>query len=185
MGKISEIFNFDNIGGKIKNLAKWSCWIAILLIWIAAPITFIILASDDWTASLCWIPLVGAVVGPVLVWVESWLLYAFGEFVEDIHAMRDKEGTTEEVKAKREAEARMKREAELKAQQEAAEKTKREAESNAKEQVAEIEQPSGEQCQLCDNYFEHLTYCKIVDDMGTRYRNICDGCIQKYNATKQ
>ena len=90
IGKISEIFNFDNIGGKIKNLAKWSCWITILLIWVAAPIAFIVLVSDDWTAELCWIPLVGAVVGPVLVWVEIWVLYAFGEFVEDIHAIRDK-----------------------------------------------------------------------------------------------
>ena len=135
MGKISEIFNFDNIGGKIKNLAKWSCWITILLIWIAAPIAFIVLVSDDWTAYLCWIPLVGAIVGPVFVWIGSWTMYAFGEFVEDIHAMRDKEGTTEEVKAKRESEARIKREAELKAQREAEEKAKREAEEKAKCEV--------------------------------------------------
>ena len=47
IGKISEIFNFDNIGGKIKNLAKWSCWITILLIWVAAPIAFIVLVSDE------------------------------------------------------------------------------------------------------------------------------------------
>ena len=185
MGKISEIFNFDNIGGKIKNLAKWSCWITILLIWIAAPIAFIALVADDWTAELCWIPLVGAIVGPALVWVESWVLYAFGEFVEDIHAIRDKEGTTKEVNAKREAEAKAKHEAELEAQREATEKARREAEEKAKEQEAEIEQPSGEQCQMCGNYFEHLTYCRIKDDMGTRYRNICNDCIQKHNATKQ
>lgn len=89
MGKISEIFNFDNIGGKIKNLAKWSCWITILLIWIAAPIAFITLVADDWTAELCWIPLVGAVVGPVIIWLGSWAMYAFGEFVEDVHTMRN------------------------------------------------------------------------------------------------
>ena len=185
MGKISEFFNFDNIGSKIKNLAKYSCWITILLIWIAALISFIVLVSDSWTAYLWWIPLVSAVVGPFLVWIGSWAMYAFGEFVEDIHAMRDKEGTTAEVKAKREAEARIKREAELKAQREAEEKAQREAEERRKEQVAEIEQPSGEQCQLCGKYFEHLSYCKITDDMGTRYRNICDDCIQKHNATKQ
>ena len=74
------------IGGKIKNLAKWSCWITILLIWIAAPISFIILVSDDWTAELCWIPLVGAIVGPIFVWLGSWAMYAFGEFVEDVTA---------------------------------------------------------------------------------------------------
>ena len=108
MGKISEIFNFENIGGKIKNLAKWSCWITILLIWIAAPITFIVLISDDWTVYLCWIPLVGAIIAPIFVWIGSWAMYAFGEFVEDIHAIRDKEGTTEEVKSKRESTASIK-----------------------------------------------------------------------------
>ncbi len=94
MGKISEIFNFDNIGGKIKNLAKWSCWITILLTWIAAPIAFFVLVSDEWTAEFCWIPLVGAIVGPVLVWVESWVLYAFGEFVEKT---ADNENNTRQI----------------------------------------------------------------------------------------
>ena len=119
MGKISEIFNFDNIGGKIKNLAKWSCWITILLTWIAAPIAFIVLVSDEWTAYLCWIPLVGAIVGPVLVWVESWVLYAFGEFVEDTHAMRKKYYPMAEEQANREAEEKANREAEEIAQKKA------------------------------------------------------------------
>ena len=185
MGKISEIFNFDDIGKKIKNLAKWSCWITILLIWIAAPIAFIALVADDWTAELCWIPLVSAIAGPVFVWIGSWAMYAFGEFVEDTHAMRKKYYPMAEEQAKREAEAKAKHEAELKAQREATEKARREAEEMAKEQEAEIEQPSGEQCQLCGKYFEHLSYCKIIDEMGIRYRNICDDCIQKHNATKQ
>ena len=98
MGKISEIFNFDNIGGKIKNFAKWSCWITILLIWIVALIFFFVLVSDKWRAELCWIPLVSAIVGPIIVWIGSWTMYAFGEFVEDIHAMRNKEEITEENK---------------------------------------------------------------------------------------
>ncbi len=46
------------------------------------------------------------------------------------------------------------------------------------------EEPVGLKCELCDDYFEHLTYCKIKDDFGTRYRNICDDCIKKHNATK-
>ena len=111
MGKISEIFNFDNIGGKIKNLAKWSCWITILLIWIAALIAFIVLAADDWTAELCVIPLVGAIVGPVFVWISSWAMYAFGELVEDTHAMRKKYYPMAEEQANREAKEKAKREA--------------------------------------------------------------------------
>ncbi len=117
MGKISEIFNFDNIGRKIKNLAKWSCWITILLIWIAAPITLIVLLSEE--PDLFWIPLVGAIVGPVFIWIGSWAMYAFGEFVEDIHAMRDKEGTTKEVNAKHKAEMKAKYVAKKRAKREA------------------------------------------------------------------
>ena len=80
MGKISSIFNFKNIGKKIKNLTKWSCWITILLIWIAAPIAFIALVAND--ADLCWIPLVGAIVAPFFIWIGCWTLYAFGELVD-------------------------------------------------------------------------------------------------------
>ena len=119
MGKISKIFNFDNIGGKIKNLAKWSCWITILLIWIAAPIAFIGLISDEWTAYLFWIPLVAAGVGSILVWIGSWTMYAFGEYVEDIHAMRKKYYPMAEEQADREAEEKEKREAEETAQKKA------------------------------------------------------------------
>lgn len=41
---------------------------------------------------------------------------------------------------------------------------------------------TGEKCELCNRRYPQLTYCVIKDDMGTRYRNICDDCIQKYNA---
>ncbi|MBQ2934041.1 MAG: hypothetical protein IJE02_05480 [Clostridia bacterium] len=132
MGKISEIFNFDNIGGKIKGLAKWSCWITILLIWIVAPIVFIAVLLDEWTADyFCFLPLVAAIIGPVFVWIGSWAMYAFGEFVEDIHAIRNKEGTTKE-KAKRVSEEKLKLEAEDEAKCDAKEKTKPNAEEIAK-----------------------------------------------------
>ena len=108
MGMISKIFNFDNVGEKIKIFAKWSCWITILLIWIAAPISFFALLANRWLSDLCWIPIVLAIVGPFFVWICSWMFFAFGEFVEDVHAMRNKEGTTAEVTAKRESEAKAK-----------------------------------------------------------------------------
>lgn len=95
MSFLKNTFNFDNIGTKMKKLAKWSCWITILLIWIAAPIAFIALVSDEWTAELCWIPLVSAIVAPFIIWIGSWAMYAFGEFVEDIHAMRNKENASQ------------------------------------------------------------------------------------------
>ena len=88
MGKISQIFNFDNIGAKIKNFVKWSCWITILLIWIALPIVCIFLIADSWPAYTSLLAVIGAMVSSVLVWLGSWVIYAFGELTEDIHALR-------------------------------------------------------------------------------------------------
>lgn len=119
MGKISEIFNYDNVGGKIKNFAKWSCMVTIRLIWIAATITFIALVSNEFTAKLWWIPLVSAIVGPIFVWIGSWTMYAFGEFVEDTHAIRSKYYPIVEEQAYREAEEIAKRESEEEAQKKA------------------------------------------------------------------
>ena len=88
MNFISKIFNFDDIGTKIKKLAKWSCWIEILLIWIFTPIALIILLSDSYTSYLWWVPILVAVFAPIIIWINAWVIYAFGEFVEDTHAMR-------------------------------------------------------------------------------------------------
>lgn len=186
MDRFSEIFNFDNVGTKIKNLVKWSCWISIILLWIGAIISFCVLVSDRWTAYFCWIPLVFAIVGPFLIWLSSWLLYAFGEMVEDIHAMRTKYYPLAEEAEVRKAEEKARIEAEEKARREAEEGEKQEAEKRANFEVKnpEEEQPKGQKCQLCEGYFEHLTICEINDDMGTRYRKICDGCMHTHNAKK-
>ena len=37
-------------------------------------------------------------------------------------------------------------------------------------------------CQLCGKESCHLTSCKIVDNLGTRYRNICDNCLKEINS---
>ena len=47
------------------------------------------------------------------------------------------------------------------------------------------ETPEGEQCELCGDYVDHLTSCKIKDEYGTRYRSICDDCIAKTKAKPQ
>ena len=89
MGKISEIFNFENIGAKIKNFAKWFCWITIAFICVAALIGFIVCIANSGTAALCWIPLLIGILAPFCVWVNCWTLYAFGEYVENIQAIKN------------------------------------------------------------------------------------------------
>ncbi len=40
-------------------------------------------------------------------------------------------------------------------------------------------------CDMCEHSVEKVTYAKITDDMGVRYRNLCDACIEIYNATPE
>ena len=123
---------YENIGGKIKN---WSKWIFIIEA-IGAIITgFNLIFADK---DLILFGFLTLVCGPAVAYIGSWVLYAFGELVEDVHAIRNKEGTTAEEKAKREAEEKAQREAEEKAQREAEEKAKRQAEENAKIEAQEI-----------------------------------------------
>lgn len=41
---------------------------------------------------------------------------------------------------------------------------------------------TSEKCGICNRRVSKLTYCTIKDNMGTRYRDICDDCIKKYKA---
>lgn len=66
---------YDNIGRKIKGLAK-----AVFIVEaIAAVITGIVLMASYLN------PIIGLlvmVVGPLVAWVSSWLLYGFGELID-------------------------------------------------------------------------------------------------------
>ena len=155
MGKISEIFNFENIGGKIKNLAKWSCWITILLTWVGATICFFILLFTKGTFFVAFLVPIAAILYSLLIWVGSWATYAFGEYVENIQAIRSQTSKIYNIdknlqmiaqpmideaneKAKHQAEEIAKRETEKKAKRQADEIAKREAEEKAKRQAEEI-----------------------------------------------
>ena len=88
MNRIKEIFNFDQIGQKLKTWAKWSCWITILLAWIAAIIYFIILLFTKGTFLIAFLVPIIAALYSLLIWVGSWATYAFGEYIEDTKAIR-------------------------------------------------------------------------------------------------
>jgi DNA-directed RNA polymerase subunit RPC12/RpoP len=76
ISKKEVITMYDNIGGKIKGLAKASFIVAA----IAEVITGIaLMATDD----LIGYGLLVMFVGPIVAWVSSWLLYGFGQLVEN------------------------------------------------------------------------------------------------------
>ena len=80
---------YENIGGKIKSWAKW----IFIVEAIGAIITGIYFVHRGITASFDSEPdiLLGFLIlllGPIVAWVSTWLLYAFGELVEDVHELR-------------------------------------------------------------------------------------------------
>ena len=79
MGRFFEIFNFDNIGGKIKGFAKWSCWISIILTWVCAIISFLVLLFSSGAFLYAFLVPIIAILDSLLIWVGSWTMYALGE----------------------------------------------------------------------------------------------------------
>ena len=67
---------YDNIGEKIKGLAKGMFIIEA----IAAVIGGIVLLGYEFLA-IGWLTLF---LGPVVAWISSWLLYGFGELIDNV-----------------------------------------------------------------------------------------------------
>lgn len=64
---------FNNIGKKIKSLAKISCWINIILFLIVGLSIFS--EGDE-------IGLFIGIFGAFISWVGSWLMFGFGEIID-------------------------------------------------------------------------------------------------------
>ena len=145
---------FNNIGGKIKTLAKVICWIGI----ISCIITGIVLMAinDDFVL----IGILTAVVGSLLSWISSFVLYGFGQLVEnsDVIANRNIHNHTDSTNS-----------------------------SNSLPHSSPNFIPSDKietgKCEMCEADNVEVVNCKIVDDMGTRYRKLCFNCQSKFNAT--
>ena len=73
------MFNYDNIGEKIKSWAKWIAIVESVLSVIGGILVMVneIGGGDSW---LLMGPLL-MILGPMIAWVSSWLLYGFGEIV--------------------------------------------------------------------------------------------------------
>lgn len=69
---------FNNIGGKIKSLAKIVCWLGIISC-IISGLPLILTKQQPLVLVGIWI----AVVGSLFSWISSFILYGFGELVEN------------------------------------------------------------------------------------------------------
>lgn len=68
---------FDNIGSKIKTLAKVVCWIGIIA---SVIIGFILLVQDEDTVLA---GLLTMILGSLGSWIGSFMTYGFGQLIEN------------------------------------------------------------------------------------------------------
>lgn len=76
---------FENIGGKIKKLAKVWLWLGSIGLFVLAMIMFISSsdeygAEEDFYSTLGYIFLFG---GPICTYMNSLLIYGFGQLIEN------------------------------------------------------------------------------------------------------
>lgn len=94
---------FNNIGGKIKGLAKFLCWLGIILSVVAGVVLIIAAATKssytfDSYGEKFVLSSGGSVVAGILVivfgslfsWIGSFFMYGFGELVENSKKVADR-----------------------------------------------------------------------------------------------
>jgi len=94
---------FNNIGGKIKGLAKFLCWLGIILSVIIGVIMIIAAASSrsytfDSYGEKITLSTGGSIVAGILIivfgslasWIGSFFMYGFGELVENSKKVADR-----------------------------------------------------------------------------------------------
>ena len=145
---------YDNIGGKIKKLAKG----IFIFEAISLVLTGFILTLTDEDLILPGVLML--FIGPLVAWVSSWILYAFGELVENSCIIAGKP-----------------------VEKEKEEKTFRPFnESKEAKATQASESPSWTQgkkyCELCGAETGETTYVKIKNEYGTLYRHICRHCYE-------
>ena len=73
---------YDNIGRKIKDLAKTICLLEAFAAIIAGMIVIGTFADAKDGTGMIGIGILIMLVGSLLAWISSWLLYGFGELIE-------------------------------------------------------------------------------------------------------
>lgn len=75
---------FDNIGGKIKALAKIVAWIGIILsvvLGIVAMFSPVVYNGTAYKGILPGILII--IIGALGSWISSWVMYGFGQIIEN------------------------------------------------------------------------------------------------------
>lgn len=166
---------FNNVGKKIKGFAAVLTWIGIVASCLSGMVTMVI--DDEFVG----VGLLIMVIGSLLSWISSLTMYGFGELVDNsAKAVKllqkntisnlDSVGATEEGAKKSDQETNSVHQS-----------TQKNIETNS---VHKNTPKNIGNCQICKKKDTQVFLATLVDDMGTRYRMVCEDCFAKHNCTK-
>lgn len=151
---------FNEIGKKIKGVASAVCWIQVA---IYAIVGIIIMTT---TEELVIVGLLIIVVGGLFAWLSSITLYGFGELIDKVCSIE------KTINAE-------------KYQKQPTNSFSSATLSGNGVSKNNVSHKYLGNCEMCNA--ENIMVCdaKIVDDMGVRYRKVCDSCFEKYNCQEK
>ena len=161
---------FNNIGGKIKTLAKVLCWIGIAASVIGGLYTFSESQLINPVGIILYL-IIDVLSGSLISWLSSLVLYGFGELIEKATSMESKISRIDESFGNLTVYDLMRKDAEVK-------------QTVAIDYSCHAICPTGEcskgKCAVCDDEDVNVERCYLTTDEGIRYVNICDSCIKNF-----
>lgn len=147
-----DLFGFDNIGTKLKNLAKWGFRVETVLLWGVCVWVLVATLAKQQPASQIFMACTAAAVGPFVLWFVNLFPYAFGELVESMVRVRIR---LKDFRPRAE------------------ERT---------QPLAYSALPKDGVCEDCGATGEDIYECVLQDASGTRYKKLCVRCVEKREA---
>ena len=160
---------YKGIGAKIKSWARW----IFIIESISAIISGISLIVDEefLYGLLC------LFAGPIVALVSTWLLYAFGEMVEDISLMRQKYVGDKAVEVQKEhVQPKPKQPAPPTAKE--LNSAKQAKHQNAWDHWSEEDSSIG-QCEVCGKKRQFRVYAEFQENDQTHQKNLCFDCFSQ------
>ena len=157
---------YSNIGTKIKNWAKWICVVETISAIIGG---IALMAEEEFLYGLLCL-----IVGPIVAFVSTWLLYAFGEITEDISLMRQKYVGDKEVEVQKEhVQPRPKQPATPTTEEISS--VKQAERQNAWDHWNEEHSSIG-RCEICGTKGQFLVFAEFQENDQTLQKNLCFEC---------
>ena len=156
---------YDNISGKIKGLAK-GIFIFLSVVSVIVGLTLMCISED-----LILYGLLCAVLGSLFSWVSSWVLYGFGELIEKVSAIeKNTRGTTTSAPVERKLEEAT---TTVPVVENVVTVKTVEPEAKAEPVIGPIKK-----CEFCGQLNVPGKHCRLEDDFGVRFRDLCLECIE-------